>query len=131
MSRLRHLLPFGIVAMAFALTGCSPELIPYASLSANGTVAPSADGTARPASTGASAAAAVTARVVRIDPSTTKITLRENEKVELDLTGSWMAYQPTKGVPQWVCPARTSAYFWTSSFDRDGLTGWEDNAQVK
>ena len=94
MSRLRPLLLLGTAAMALALSACSdPELIQYASLSANGTVVQSVDGTARPAATGASAAGAIAARTITINSMTREITLVANQKVELDLAGSWMAYQ--------------------------------------
>ena len=93
------------------IPGMLPTMIGFASISANGKVVPSADATARPAATSASAAAAVQAKTIKIDPTTTSITLVAGQTVELDLTGTWMATLNAEKEPAWVCPEIVSASF--------------------
>lgn len=109
-----------LTVAAGLLSSACTQAIWFASISANGKVVPSADGAARPAATSASAAAAVQAKTIKIDPTTTSITLVAGQTVELDLTGTWMATFNAKQQLDWVCPEIVSAGFYSN--------GWSTSA---
>jgi len=108
------------------IPGVTPTMIGFASISANGKVVPSADEAARPAATSASAAAAVQAKTITIDPTTTSITLVAGQTVELDLTGTWMATFNAKKQAVWVCPEIVSASFVQGDTSGAGLASFFD-----
>jgi hypothetical protein len=120
----RLLLPLLVVAAALTLSGCNQQVVGFSSISVNGKVTGSVDGKGRPAVTGSSAKQAADARVVTIDPTTTKLTLYYGETIELDFAGSWMVH-PIGKQWQWVCPAFVSARWLTTTASNDNSLSFQ------